>query len=157
VRRCIGALAFGALLLAGCGGSDASSAPNGHISVRSPAFADGQTMPAAYTCTGKNISPPLSWSAVPKGARSLKLVMVDETKDFTHWKVSGIDASAKSVGADAVPKGGKEGKNTFGRVGYGGPCPPPGDSPHRYTFTISAIGSGGKVLDKGTLTGTFSR
>jgi Raf kinase inhibitor-like YbhB/YbcL family protein len=153
----MGALALGALLLTGCGGGDGSSAPNGHIGVRSPVFADGQAIPVAYTCTGKNISPPLSWSDVPKGARSLKLVMTDLTKSFTHWKVTSIDASATSVAADAVPKGGKEGKNTFGKVGYGGPCPPPGDAAHRYAFTISAIGSGGKVLDKGSLVGTFKR
>jgi Raf kinase inhibitor-like YbhB/YbcL family protein len=157
VRRCMGALAAGAVLLAGCGGSDSSSAPNGHIAVRSPVFADGQPIPVAYTCSGKNISPPLSWSDVPKGAKSLKLVMKDLTKSFTHWKVTGIDASATSVAADAVPAGGTQGKNSFGKAGYGGPCPPSGDPAHRYAFTISAIGSGGKVLDKGSLVGTFKK
>jgi phosphatidylethanolamine-binding protein (PEBP) family uncharacterized protein len=96
------------LVLGGCGGSDASSAPTGHIAVRSPAFADGQPIPAAYTCTGKEISPPLAWSGVPKGARSLRLEMDDETANFVHWKVRGIAANVDSVAAGAVPKGGKQ-------------------------------------------------
>jgi hypothetical protein len=152
----MGALAI-CLVLAGCGGSDADSAPTGHIVVRSPAFASGQPIPAAYTCTGKGLSPPLSWSEVPKGATSLKLDMKDLTAHFVHWKVRGIDPQVSAVAAGQVPTGGKEAKNSFGKVGYGGPCPPPGDKPHRYAFTITAVGKGGKTLDRGSLTGTFSR
>ena len=88
--------------------------------MRSPAFADGQPIPAAYTCTGKEISPPLSWSGVPKGARSLRLEMDDETANFVHWKVRGIAPDVDSVAAGAVPKGGKQGRNSFHKVGYGG-------------------------------------
>ena len=156
VRRCMGAV-VACLVLGGCGGSDASSAPTGHIAVRSPAFADGQPIPAAYTCTGKEISPPLSFTGVPKGARSLRLEMDDETANFVHWKVRGIAADVDSVAAGAVPKGGRQGRNSFHKVGYGGPCPPPGDKPHRYAFTITAVGKGGKTLDRGSLVGTFSR
>ena len=143
--------------MAGCGGSDSASAPAGGIAVRSPAFARGQPIPAAYTCTGKNISPPLSWSGVPKGASSLRLDMVDLTANFVHWKVRGIGLGVDSVAAGKVPAGGKQGKNSFGKIGYGGPCPPQGDKPHRYAFTITALGSKGKVLDKGSLVGTFKR
>jgi Raf kinase inhibitor-like YbhB/YbcL family protein len=129
----------------------------GHIALRSPAFANGQPIPAAYTCTGKDISPPLSWSGVPRGSRSLRLAMIDLTANFTHWKVSGIDPGDGDVAAGAVPQGGRQRKNSFGKVGYGGPCPPKGDSPHRYAFTITALDKGGKVLDRGSLTGTFAR
>jgi Raf kinase inhibitor-like YbhB/YbcL family protein len=145
------------IALTGCGGSDASSAPTGHIAVRSAAFANGQPIPAAYTCTGKGISPPLAWSQVPRGTRSLKLEMNDLSANFVHWKVRGIDPGADSVAAGTVPLGGTQGENSFGKIGYGGPCPPQGDKPHRYAFTITALGSKGKVLDKGSLVGTFKR
>jgi Raf kinase inhibitor-like YbhB/YbcL family protein len=143
--------------MAGCGGSDSAPAPSGGIAVRSPAFAGGQPIPAAYTCTGKNISPPLSWSGVPREATSLRLDMVDVTANFTHWKVRGIDPSVASVAVGKVPAGAKQGNNSFGKVGYGGPCPPPGDDPHRYQFMVAAVGKNGKVLDKGSLVGTFRR
>jgi Raf kinase inhibitor-like YbhB/YbcL family protein len=152
----MGAL-LAAVALTGCGGSDAASAPNGQIAVRSPAFANGQPIPAAYTCTGKNISPPLTWSGVPKATKSLRLQMNDLTAHFVHWKVRGIDADTDQVAAGAVHAGGKQGKNSFGKVGYGGPCPPQGDAPHRYAFTVTALGEEGKVLDRGSLIGTFGR
>jgi Raf kinase inhibitor-like YbhB/YbcL family protein len=145
------------IALTGCGGSDAASAPTGHIAVRSPAFANGQPIPAAYACTGKGISPPLSWSHVPRGTTNLRLDMNDLTANFVHWKVRGIDPGVDSVAAGKVPAGGKQGKNSFGKIGYGGPCPPQGDKPHRYAFTITALGSKGKQLDKGSLVGTFKR
>ena len=156
VRRCMGAVVV-CVVLTACGGSDAASAPTGRIAVRSPAFANGQPIPAAYTCTGKEISPPLNWSGVPKGTTSLKLDMNDLSAHFVHWKVRGIDPGVTSVAAGTVPKGGKQGRNSFNKVGYGGPCPPPGDNPHRYAFTITALGTHGKVLDRGSLVGTFSR
>ena len=109
------------------------------IEVDESAFADGQPIPAAYTCTGKEISPPLSFTGVPKGARSLRLEMDDETANFVHWKVRGIAPDVDSVAAGAVPKGGRQGRNSFHKVGYGGPCPPPGDKPHRYNFTLYAL------------------
>jgi hypothetical protein len=156
VRRCTGAV-LSCLALAGCGGGGSSSAPAGHIAVRSPAFADGQTIPAAYTCTGKNISPPLSWSGVPGGARSLRLVVDDLTAHFVHWRVSGLAPRDGEVAAGAAPAGGRQGKNSFGKAGYGGPCPPKGAAPHRYAFTVTALGAHHKVLDRGSLVGTFAR
>jgi hypothetical protein len=125
--------------------------------VRSPAFADGQPVPAAYTCTGKNISPPLRWSGIPADATRLRLVVDDLTAHFVHWKVSGIAAGDGEVAAGEVPNGGRQGKNSFGKAGYGGPCPPKGAAPHRYAFTVTALGRHGKVLDRGSLVGTFAR
>ena len=155
VTRWVAGLIAACAALAGCGGSE--SAPSGHIAVRSPAFADGRTMPTAYTCSGKNISPPLSWSGIPSGTRHLKLQMNDLTAHFLHWEVTGIDPGMHDVAAGRTPAGGKAAKNDFGKVGYGGPCPPRGDDPHRYAFTVVALDRTGKVLDRGSLVGTFSR
>jgi Raf kinase inhibitor-like YbhB/YbcL family protein len=156
-RWVAGLIACGVAVLAGCGGGGSESAPAGHIAVRSHAFADGQTIPTAYTCSGKDISPPLSWSGVPSGAARLTLQMNDLTAHFLHWKVTGIEPGTREVAAGRTPAGGTAGKNAFGKVGYGGPCPPRGDDPHRYAFTVVALGRDGKVLDRGSLVGTFSR
>jgi Raf kinase inhibitor-like YbhB/YbcL family protein len=153
-----GLIACGVAILAGCGGGGSSeSAPSGHIAVRSPAFADGRTMPTAYTCSGKNVSPPLSWSHLPSGTARLQLRMNDLTAHFLHWSVTGIDPGTHAVAAGRTPDGGKAAKNDFGKVGYGGPCPPEGDDPHRYAFTVVALDRAAKVLDRGSLVGTFSR
>jgi Raf kinase inhibitor-like YbhB/YbcL family protein len=160
VRRCIGcfAIAVGSLALSACGGSESNSAPSGHISVSSPSIAQGQPIPAAYTCTGKNISPPLRWSGVPKGAGELRIRVTDmDAKNFVHWKVTGIPTDVRDVAAGAVPKSAHEGRNDFGKTGYGGPCPPRGDGPHHYAFTVTALSGSGKVLDKGSLVATFDR
>ena len=156
-RWVAGLIACGVAVLAGCGGGSSESPPSGHIAVRSPAFADGRTIPTAYTCSGKNISPPLSWSGIPSGTTRLQLQMNDLTAHFLHWDVTGIEPATHEVAAGRTPAGGKAGKNDFGKVGYGGPCPPKGDDPHRYAFTVEAVGPKGKVLDRGSLVGTFSR
>jgi Raf kinase inhibitor-like YbhB/YbcL family protein len=148
----------GCVVLAGCGGGDNASAPGGHLAVSSPSIARGQAIPAAYTCTGKDISPPLQWSAVPKNAAELRLAITDlDARGFVHWKVTGIPPEVGQVAAGAVPKGGRERRNGFGKVGYGGPCPPRGGGTHRYAITVSALGRDGKVLDKGSLVATFDR
>src|SRR5215211_6841140 len=156
-RWSAGLIACGVTILAGCGGGSSESAPSGHIVVRSPAFADGRTMPTAYTCSGKNVSPPLSWSHLPAGTARLRLQMNDLTAHFLHWTVTGIDPRTQEVAAARTPDGGKPAKNDFGKVGYGGPCPPEGDDPHRYAFIVVALDRAGKVLDRGSLVGTFSR
>jgi len=156
-RWSAGLIACGVTILAGCGGGSSERAPAGHIVVRSPAFADGRTMPRAYTCSGKNVSPPLSWSHLPAATARLRLQMNDLTAHFLHWTVTGIDPRTQEVAAARTPDGGKPAKNDFGKVGYGGPCPPEGDDPHRYAFIVVALDRAGKVLDRGSLVGTFSR
>jgi Raf kinase inhibitor-like YbhB/YbcL family protein len=128
--------------------------------ITSSAFAEGDTVPTEFTCEGTNASPPLEWSGVPEGAVSLRLSVTDPDAPggtFIHWMVAGIDPSSSGVRAGQVPVSGTEEQNSFGRTGYGGPCPPPGDDPHRYVWTIEALDQGGEVLASATLNTTFAR
>jgi Raf kinase inhibitor-like YbhB/YbcL family protein len=110
------------------------------FALRSDAFEDGQRIPARHTCEGEDVSPSLSWSEPPAGTRSLALVVDDPDAPggtFTHWLAWGIDAGARALAeGEAAPR---EGRNDFGRPGYGGPCPPPGHGPHRYSFRLTAL------------------
>jgi Raf kinase inhibitor-like YbhB/YbcL family protein len=134
----------------------------------SPAFADGGAIPRAYTCDGADSPLPLRFSGIPPSAKELVLVMRDPdapTGNFVHWALAGISASASTVTAGAV-----EGRNSFGSLGYRGPCPPRGERPHHYVLTLSALG-GRSALTAGfspdqlrtaavglaTLTGTYGR
>ncbi|HWZ57729.1 MAG TPA: YbhB/YbcL family Raf kinase inhibitor-like protein [Gemmatimonadaceae bacterium] len=112
----------------------------------SPQFENGALLPAqlAYNrggCTGRNIAPALAWSGAPQNARSLALVVFDPDaghgSGWTHWIAYGIDPAKTSLAAGApIPR---EGKNSWGRAAYDGPCPPPGDPPHHYVFTLYAL------------------
>jgi Raf kinase inhibitor-like YbhB/YbcL family protein len=101
-------------------------------------------------CSGKNVSPALSWSGAPKGTKSFALNVFDPDaptgSGLWHWVVFNIPADttslAKGAGdpkSDAAPKGGIQVKNDFGFAGYDGPCPPPGGKPHHYLFTLYAL------------------
>jgi Raf kinase inhibitor-like YbhB/YbcL family protein len=132
-----------AVLVSSCGGSKASSAlpePAGKLTLRSTAFADGATLPKRYTCDGAGISPPLSWSGVPRDARELALVVEDPDADrFVHWTVLRIPPDTLAVEQNDVPGGAIETDNSFGDRGWGGACPPDGDPPHRYVFALYAL------------------
>lgn len=111
--------------------------------ITSPAFADGAAIPARHTCDGEDRSPRLTSSDAPDGTRSFVLVVDDPDAPngtFTHWVLYDIPAEAAELGEN-VPEGtvGTSIRNSFGRAGYGGPCPPPGDAPHRYRFTLHAL------------------
>jgi Raf kinase inhibitor-like YbhB/YbcL family protein len=110
------------------------------FSLRSDAFADGQPIPARHTCEGDDLSPALAWTEPPEGTRSLALVVDDPDAPggtFTHWVAWGIDPAPGGLDeGEAAPR---EGPNDFGRTGYGGPCPPPGHGPHRYSFRLTAL------------------
>jgi len=112
----------------------------------SPEFKDGGAIPRRFTCDAENVSPPLSWSGAPAGAVTLALVMDDpDARGFVHWVVYNIDASATGslpAGWSSTPDAAPQGGNSFGKVGYGGPCPPSGT--HRYTFRMLALDA---VLD----------
>ena len=106
----------------------------------SSAFDNGETIPGVFTCEGDNLAPPLTWSGAPEGARSFALIMDDPDAPngtFTHWLLYDIPADATELGHHTAA--GKTLRNSFGRSGYGGPCPPPGHGPHRYFFTLYAL------------------
>jgi hypothetical protein len=179
-RGAAAAAVIAALAVAGCGGGSShptsaagsKSAAPASITVRSSAFASGQAIPPVYTCSGRGISPPLQWSAVPNGARELVLVMRDidgPGGNFVHWAVAGIPPGGGSVTAGQDPRG-VRGVNSAGNVGYTPPCPPRGDPPHRYLITILALARrsslrtgfnpsrlSGTGLASGTLVGTYAR
>ena len=118
---------------------------NGSFAIDSTAFAPGGTIPAVHTCSGKDISPPLNWSHIPAGTKSLALIVDDPDApagDFVHWVIFNLPADGtglpEGISHGALPSGAVEGKNGFGRSGYGGPCPPAG-KPHRYVFTLYAV------------------
>jgi Raf kinase inhibitor-like YbhB/YbcL family protein len=133
-----------AVVLAGCGGGGGSAggplpaAPR-TLRLTSPAFVAGR-IPRRYTCDGSGVSPPLSWSRVPAAARSLALVVDDEDANgFVHWMALDLPPRARGLAAGRVPPGTAETENSFGRRGYGGPCPPRGAGTHRYRFTLYAL------------------
>ncbi|HSP71832.1 MAG TPA: YbhB/YbcL family Raf kinase inhibitor-like protein [Gaiellaceae bacterium] len=121
----------------------------------SPAFAPGEPMPARYTCDGRDTSPPLRWTAPPRGTASLALTVTDPDAPggtFVHWRLTGIPASARTLPAGSHAGG----RNSFGKTGYGGPCPPRGQA-HRYVFVLRALGRSGTVLATARLVGTYAR
>jgi len=115
------------------------------IRVYSPAYGNGSAIPAQYTCDGADISPPLAWSGVPQGAKSLLVEMVDPDApggEFIHWVIYNISPNSTGLPQGVPPAAatayGLQAVNDFGEVGYGGPCPPPG-RPHRYVVLVFAL------------------
>lgn len=187
-----------AVVLAGCGRNEPEPAGGGParaaIAIRSAAFEEGGAIPSEFTCDGADRSPPVEWSGVPGSARELALLVDDPDAPggtFTHWVVIGLPPGIQGlkpgvpaeanlpvgslVEADgAVPgKPARQGKNDFGKVGYGGPCPPGGT--HRYRFRLFALDASlpasediptraelvrameGHIVAEGTLTGKYTR
>lgn len=115
------------------------------FSISCPAFADQGMIPPVYTCDGSDVSPPLEWSEPPEGTRSLALVSDDPDAPgmtWVHWVLFNIPADARKLEENApktgnLENGSRQGVTDFGRVGYGGPCPPSGT--HRYYFKIYAL------------------
>lgn len=179
----------------GCGSGSAPlpSSPPGlpalHLS--SPAFPEGGTIPKAFTCDGADRSPPLQWSGIPQAARSLVLICDDPdapSGTWSHWVVFNLppdvtslqEGIAAELAAAAEPSPAvkqmfrttMQGKNDFGKIGYGGPCPPSGT--HRYVVRLYAVDRGldvptgatraevlraieGHVVAEGKLTGKYAR
>jgi len=151
------------------------------LTVSSSAFQEGSEIPARYTCEGQDVSPALTWKEPPAETQSFALIMDDPAAPggvFTHWVLFNLPADSRGL-SEAVPTqpqlpdGSLQGKNDFGRSGYGGPCPPPG-RPHRYQFTLYALDQTldlkagaskkqvidamqGHILAQGRLTGTYRR
>jgi len=151
------------------------------LKLTSPAFKEGEAIPKKHTCDGSDLSPALEWSKPPDGAKSIALICEDPDAPmglWVHWVLWGLPAEATSlvegVKADRVlASGAQQGKNDFGKIGYGGPCPPRG-KPHRYFFKLYVLGTTlplepgasrndllkameGHVLGEGQLMGRYSR
>ena len=119
------------------------------LEIKSTAFAPDGAIPIKYTCEDADVSPALEWSGVPAHAKSLALIVDDpDAPDphapkmvYVHWVLYDIPTSATGLAegmtSARLPKGAREGKNDWGRAGYGGPCPPIGR--HRYFFKLYAL------------------
>ncbi len=104
----------------------------------SPAFGDGDPIPAQYTCDGEDLSPPLTWDDVPDGTAAFVLLAEDpDAGDFVHWLLTDVPGDARELPEGEGDAIGMPGRNGFGRTGWGGPCPPSGE--HRYVFTLYAL------------------
>ena len=158
----------------------------GGIQLTSTAFAEGQAIPEKYTGTGTNVSPPLAWSGVPEATKELVLICDDpdapQEDPWVHWVLYKIPPTVtglpEGMGGDALRgdelSGIIVGRNSFDRMGYGGPMPPVGHGMHRYFFRLYALDTElkaepglrksqvferiqGHVIDGGRLMGTFER
>lgn len=116
------------------------------FAIQTTAFPESGVIPKKYTCDGADLSPALTWSNAPTGTKSLALIADDPDAPvgtWTHWIIWNIPPNANAL-PEGVPKdeslkdGARQGRNDFKRIGYGGPCPPPG-KPHRYFFKLYAL------------------
>jgi Raf kinase inhibitor-like YbhB/YbcL family protein len=157
-----------------------TAAEDSGLRLSSPSFQANGEIPARFTCSGDNLSPALAWTDSPVGTQSFALIADDPDAPggvFTHWVIYDLPPAThqlpEGVTHNADPEGARQGRNDFDKVGYGGPCPPPG-SPHRYSFRLYALDkklnlrSGasksdveralkGHVLAQTKLTGRFGR
>jgi len=176
-------VAVGAIV-PGCMSGNNESNETGTFSVSSLTFEDGEEIPAKYTCDGENDSPPLRIEGVPSEAETLALVVDDPDAPgttYVHWLLWNLPADTEQIpqgvahGPAVSQLGGAEqGTNDNGDVGYFGPCPPEGDGPHTYRFTLYAVDTeleleagaerdeldaalDGSTVGTARLTGTYSR
>ena len=154
------------------------------LSLSSPSFASNAEIPVRHTCDGDDVSPPLRWSGLPSGTRSLALIVDDPDapdpaapqRTWVHWVLYNLpvttDGLAEGITAAQLPAGTREGLNDWKRTGYGGPCPPVGR--HRYFHKLYALDAvlpdlgrpdkarllkaiEGHVLARAELIGTYER
>lgn len=146
-------VAAGTAMALGLLAADAASAAGLKLAspdIKKGAMISDEQVFNGFGCTGKNISPALSWSGAPAGTKSFALTVYDPDaptgSGFWHWVVFNLPASTaelkKNAGdlkANLMPAGAVQSRTDFGVPGWGGPCPPKGDKPHRYIFTIFAV------------------
>ncbi len=145
------------------------------MKLSSTAFAEGDAIPRKYTCDGDNVSPALSWQGAPQATKSLVLIMDDPdapSGTFVHWILFDIPPAFSQL-REGVQGVGVPGANSYRKVGYNGPCPPPGPA-HRYFFKVYALDQllrlrpgvikaelegamQGHILDSGQLMGRYGR
>lgn len=115
------------------------------MEIKSSAFKAGESIPSKYTCDNIDVSPHLAWSKVPSGTKTFALIADDPdapSGTYVHWVMFNIPGNLREL-SDNIPKkeklenGAVHGKNDFGNIGYGGPCPPSGT--HRYYFKLYAL------------------
>lgn len=155
------------------------------IRIESEAFGPNQAIPRKYTGEGQDISPPLRWSNLPEGTKQLALIVDDpdapRPEPWVHWLLYNIPPNVDSL-PEAIetektlktPAGAMQGKSSWGRIGYGGPMPPPGHGVHHYHFKLYALDAElelkpglekdgllmvitGHILGEGELVGTYQR
>jgi hypothetical protein len=116
------------------------------LQMTSPAFSAGEAIPKKSTCEGPDVSPKLTWTDSPAKSQSFALIMDDPDAPvgtWVHWVLYDLPADTKELSEDVAKQeqlsnGARQGRNDFGKIGYGGPCPPPG-KPHRYFFKLYAL------------------
>ncbi|HEU4389006.1 MAG TPA: YbhB/YbcL family Raf kinase inhibitor-like protein [Blastocatellia bacterium] len=180
------AVCVAAIVAAGCERREqahqpGASANSGKIEITSTAFNDGGAIPPEHTCQGKDSSPALKWSGLPNQTRSIAVTCDDPDAPggaWVHWVLYNVPAATGGLGAAiattaSLPDGSAQGKNDFGRIGYGGPCPPAGPA-HHYYFRVYALDTDlafksgatkreledamrGHVVAEGALIGTYAR
>lgn len=146
------------------------------FSLSSTAFSDGRAIPQRFTCDGEDASPDLTWSGAPDGTQALALILTDpDARDFVHWLVynmTGTPSGGLPLAVSSSPDAPPQGTNSFGRPGYGGPCPPSGV--HHYRFVLYSLDQplelagaprigelraamDGHVIGEASITGTYHR
>jgi len=150
------------------------------MEIISSAFSDGVMIPQKYTCDDNDISPPLEWSLAPDGTKTFALICDDPDAPmgtWVHWVLFNLPGNINELSENIPPvevltNGAKQGKNDFGKIGYGGPCPPGGT--HRYFFKVYALdvelnveagitksdllkAMDGHILSEGQLMGRYKR
>ena len=158
----------------------AGSQQKSDMKLTSTAFKEGEAIPRGYTCDGANVSPPLEWTGVPKTAKTIAIIADDPDAPagtWVHWVLYNLPADGLGLfentpQTETLNGGGAQGKNDFGKIGYGGPCPPSGT--HRYFFKFYALDSEltlkpgatraeveqameGHIIGQAQLMGTYSR
>jgi Raf kinase inhibitor-like YbhB/YbcL family protein len=116
------------------------------MKISSDAFAANETIPQKFTCDGPDASPKLDWSEPPAKTQSFALIMDDPDAPvgtWVHWVLFDLPGESRELGEgvakqEQLPNGARQGRNDFGKIGYAGPCPPPGN-PHRYFFKLYAL------------------
>ncbi|HYM65588.1 MAG TPA: YbhB/YbcL family Raf kinase inhibitor-like protein [Candidatus Sulfotelmatobacter sp.] len=145
------------------------------MTITSTSFTSGSEIPKKYTCDDADVNPPLTFHAIPPEAKSLALIVEDKDstpKDFTHWTIFNLNTFINGLDENTVPDQSVEGVNSFGNIGYEGPCPP--GTTHHYVFKLFALDQPlnlergvkkediiskiqGHILDEAELIGTYKR
>src|SRR5271165_7216095 len=133
-------------LLGGCSIHGQAKGGTMSFQISSSAFSPGETIPKKFTCDGPDLSPQLSWREAPEGAQSFALIMDDPDAPvgtWVHWMLYDLPGDMKGLPegvakVEQLDSGARQGRNDFGNIGYGGPCPP-GSKVHRYFFKLYAL------------------